>query len=63
VRRLIGVYRPTEKNAMVKDHYAKLGFTELGEGGSHWVFDTATDIPAAPMTVIRVGHTASLADA
>ncbi len=27
ISRLIGLYRPTEKNAMVKDHYAKLGFT------------------------------------
>jgi len=28
-RRLIGVYRPTAKNSMVKDHYAKLGFVRL----------------------------------
>jgi FkbH-like protein len=26
-RRLIGTYRPTAKNAMVKDHYPRLGFT------------------------------------
>jgi FkbH-like protein len=29
--RLIGEYRPTPKNGMVKDHYAKLGFTLLDE--------------------------------
>jgi FkbH-like protein len=29
VRRLIGEYRPTAKNGMVRDHYQKLGFIEL----------------------------------
>jgi FkbH-like protein len=28
-RRLIGEYIPTKKNGMVKDHYAKLGFTVM----------------------------------
>ena len=27
VERLIGRYRPTARNAMVQDHYAKLGFS------------------------------------
>ena len=31
--RLIGEYRPTAKNAMVKEHYVKLGFTPLSDGG------------------------------
>jgi FkbH-like protein len=26
MRRIVGEYRPTDKNAMVRDHYAKLGF-------------------------------------
>ena len=30
-KRLIGEYRPTKKNGMVKDHYAKLGFAPLQE--------------------------------
>ena len=30
-QRLIGEYRPTAKNGMVRDHYAKLGFTPLAE--------------------------------
>jgi FkbH-like protein len=30
--RLIGEYRPTAKNGMVRDHYRKLGFTELWSG-------------------------------
>ena len=29
--RIIGEYRPTAKNGMVRDHYEKLGFTPLGE--------------------------------
>ena len=28
-RRLMGEYRPTKKNGMVRDHYTKLGFAEL----------------------------------
>ena len=35
--RLIGVYRPTAKNGMVREHYAKLGFVPVGPdaGGRH----------------------------
>jgi FkbH-like protein len=29
--RLIGAYRPTAKNGMVRDHYARLGFDQAGE--------------------------------
>jgi FkbH-like protein len=29
---LIGEYRPTAKNGMVRDHYAKLGFAPMSEG-------------------------------
>jgi len=28
-RHIIGEYRPSKKNAMVKDHYVKLGFEAL----------------------------------
>jgi FkbH-like protein len=31
VRRLTGAYRPTSRNELVKDHYAKLGFTKVAE--------------------------------
>jgi len=37
-QRLIGVYRPTAKNAMVKDHYARLGFAPHGD---KWVLSLA----------------------
>jgi FkbH-like protein len=38
-QRLIGEYRPTAKNGMVRDHYAKLGFAPLAEfdgGNTRW---------------------------
>jgi FkbH-like protein len=42
IRRLIGVYRPTERNGMVREHYAKLGFVRLvAEGEDRWVLDLA----------------------
>jgi len=57
-RRLIGEYLPTKKNGMVKDHYAKLGFTvaETGEdGSSRAVLDLPTFAPAS--TFITVTET------
>jgi FkbH-like protein len=39
-RRLIGEYRPTAKNEMVREHYRTLGFTPLGtreDGTTRWV--------------------------
>jgi FkbH-like protein len=48
-RRVVGEYIPTRKNGMVKDHYARLGFTvvETAEtGGSRSVLDLAAFTPA-----------------
>ena len=51
IRRLIGVYRPTERNGMVREHYAKLGFVCVAatEGEDRWVLElaqfTARDVP------------------
>jgi len=53
---LIGVYRPSEKNAMVRDHYAKLGFAKLSEepdGTGIWTLACSTELEAAPMAVRR----------
>ena len=47
-RRLVGEYIPTKKNGMVKEHYAKLGFTTLrsdAETGSSSVLDLASFDP------------------
>lgn len=41
-KRIIGLYLPTEKNQMVKGHYAGLGFEILGpdeKGGTRWVLN------------------------
>ena len=41
VETVVGEYRPTDRNAMVKDHYAKLGFTarEADRDVSLWSLD------------------------
>jgi predicted enzyme involved in methoxymalonyl-ACP biosynthesis len=44
-RRLVGAYIPTPKNAMVRDHYPKLGFTPA-EGAHRYVLDLAAFRPA-----------------
>lgn len=41
IRRLIGAYKPTERNKLVIDHYEKLGFQKLSEsksGETKWEF-------------------------
>jgi FkbH-like protein len=58
VRRLLGVYRPTEKNAMVREHYGKLGFRlaeEDASGVTTWELSTDVEIEGAPMTIDRAG--------
>ena len=56
IHQLAGVYRPTDRNGLVKDHYEKLGFTPAGageNGETFWTFDTATEVATPPMTVRR----------
>ena len=58
IKTLVGVYRPTERNGMVRDHYEGLGFTRLSEtpgGESEWVLSATAEVPLAPMTVVRQG--------
>jgi FkbH-like protein len=48
-RRLVGEYLPTKKNAMVKDHYARLGFAVMAtedDGGNRNILDLAAFTPA-----------------
>jgi FkbH-like protein len=53
---LIGSFRPTAKNEMVKDHYPKLGFDELEQqdGATRWVLplDRFRAAPVA-MTIVE----------
>jgi FkbH-like protein len=63
VRRLVGRYLPTERNKLVEDHYAKLGFTMLSRqssGESSWALqvDSATTVNL-PITVRREGFATS----
>lgn len=56
--RLIGEYIPTKKNGMVRDHYAKLGFTlieERADGGSLNMLDLADFAPAATFIHVTEG--------
>ena len=54
-RKIIGEYRPTAKNGMVKEHYAKLGFSPLGtdkDGNKRDVLDLASfTLPEVIMTI------------
>jgi len=57
-RRLVGEYLPTKKNGMVKDHYARLGFTVTdvaADGSSRAVLDLADFAPADTFIEVREG--------
>jgi len=62
IDRIVGIYRPTERNRLVEDHYAKLGFSECEcptEGSTMWSLDVVSyqDV-ILPMKVIRLGSMA-----
>jgi predicted enzyme involved in methoxymalonyl-ACP biosynthesis len=55
VRALLGRYVKTERNGMVKDHYARLGFTPLSgcELESHWRLEVAAYVaPDLPLEIV-----------
>lgn len=56
VRGLIGEYIPTDRNGIVKDHYANLGFecTLMGDNESRWYLDVSSYAPhGVPIEVIQ----------
>lgn len=58
-RNLIGDYRPTAKNAMVRQHYGKLGFVLIEEhsaGWSRWKLDLANFAEAQTFIKIVKGQ-------
>jgi FkbH-like protein len=60
VHALIGQYFKTERNGMVKDHYARLGFTPLSvdEQGSRWRLELASYAAApVPMEIVAAVST------
>jgi len=61
VEKLRGVYRPTDRNKLVEDHYDKLGFTKTGEdnsGVTYWELPVEGANPEiGPMRVVSSGFT------
>jgi FkbH-like protein len=59
IDRIVGTYRPTERNRLVEDHYARLGFTECEsptEGSTMWGLDVDNHKDVRlPMRVLRSG--------
>jgi FkbH-like protein len=59
IEKLSGIYRPTERNKLVVDHYAKLGFTKTAEeesGLTRWELAVEGAEPeSVPMEVISHG--------
>jgi FkbH-like protein len=56
---LIGHYIPTERNDLVREHYARLGFSKVGQEGAKtmWRRDVVTFQPfEVPIRVVRVGN-------
>jgi FkbH-like protein len=56
--RLRGVYLPTKKNAMVRDHYTRLGFTEITagpDGASVAELDLSTFVPVPTFIDVTEG--------
>ena len=55
VGRLRGIYRPTDRNKLVEQHYAKLGFVSGGEADQSatvWELDVATaNVAPLPMRI------------
>ncbi len=63
IEKLSGAYRPTDRNKLVVDHYAKLGFTKVEEqesGFTRWELPVVgVDPQGAPMKVISQGFVAA----
>ena len=56
--RLIGEYRPTAKNGMVREHYPRLGFapfSETPDGATRWVLPLR-DFAARPVCMRLTGE-------
>jgi FkbH-like protein len=59
IGKLTGVYRPTDRNKLVEQHYSKLGFTETErrqDGTTMWELDVANaNVDPCPMQVRSEG--------
>lgn len=63
IRKLVGLYRPTDRNKLVVDHYARLGFTKLCKeesGLTRWELLVEEANPeSAPMKIVSRGFAAA----
>jgi FkbH-like protein len=60
---LVGLYRPTGRNAIVEDHYSKLGFQPSGvheDATRSWTLKTDAVVEAPPMVVRRAARALEL---
>ncbi len=59
IRKLVGTYKPTDRNQLVADHYANLGFSKIEEeefGVTRWELLVADSGPVSiPMQVVSQG--------
>lgn len=59
IEKLVGVYLPTDRNKLVVDHYAKLGFSPVAEepdGTTRWeLFVEGAEPESAPMRIVSKG--------
>ncbi len=59
IKKLVGVYLPTDRNSLVAEHYSQLGFTSLpseGSGASRWeLFVDTAEIQTVPMEIRSLG--------
>ncbi len=64
IETLAGTYRPTDRNKLVVDHYARLGFARVSEeesGLTRWELAVAGASPeSVPMKVVSQGFAASV---
>jgi FkbH-like protein len=59
IERLVGIYKPTERNKMVEEHYPHLGFEQVAaepDGSTRWELQVRNASPqSAPMQVRSIG--------
>jgi FkbH-like protein len=57
IRELVGEYRATAKNSMVKEHYRKLGFTLAADGAdaATWTLDLDAYVPKTVPIAVTAG--------
>jgi len=61
IEKLVGAYLPTPRNALVRDHYAGLGFEPIDEdadGATRWQLATSAEIDAPPMRIAQAAPVA-----